>query len=63
MEGAVDEADEILDDQSEIPKLTLDLWRIIQHTSLQVQSSGRDVIIGADILIELFTEPAGHFLK
>ena len=36
---------------------------MIQRASLQVQSSGRDVMTGADLLVELFTEPAGQFLE
>ena len=63
MDGATDEADETVDDRPESLKLTPDLWHIIQSASLQAQSSGRDVMTGADLLVELFTKPAGQFLE
>src|SRR6266481_1347781 len=52
MEGAVDEAD---GNVSTGPNYTADLRRILQ-------SSGRRIVTGYDLLVELFTEPVGHFL-
>jgi|HubBroStandDraft_4_1064222.scaffolds.fasta_scaffold175841_1 ATP-dependent Clp protease adaptor protein ClpS len=71
MEGAVDDVDDEVDDEvdeaignrSGFDKLTPDLRRIIHRALVRAQSSGRDVTTGTDILIELFGEAAGHFLK
>jgi ATP-dependent Clp protease adapter protein ClpS len=60
MEAAVDEA---ADNPSNGPKFTADLHRVVRLAVIQVQSSGRQVLTGADMLVELFTEPVGHFLQ
>jgi ATP-dependent Clp protease ATP-binding subunit ClpA len=60
MDGAVDED---TDAPSEVPNYTSDLHGILQRASTHVQTSGRGVVDGADMLVELFAEPAGHFLQ
>jgi ATP-dependent Clp protease ATP-binding subunit ClpA len=60
MNGVVDED---TDAPSEAPNYTSDLHRVLQLASTQVQTSRRDVVDGADVLVELLAEPAGHFLQ
>jgi ATP-dependent Clp protease adapter protein ClpS len=60
MEGAIDEAG---GNVSAAPNYTADLHRILQLAVVQVQSSERQVVTGADLLVELFTEPVGHLLQ
>jgi ATP-dependent Clp protease adapter protein ClpS len=60
MKGAVDE---VIDAPSAIPKYTADLHRILLQAATQVQTSGRKVMTGADILVELFNAPVGHLLQ
>jgi ATP-dependent Clp protease adapter protein ClpS len=56
-------ADEPAGEPSELWKDTPDLHRVLQIASTHVQSTGRAVVTGADILVELFTQPVGHFLQ
>jgi ATP-dependent Clp protease adapter protein ClpS len=62
--GYMDQAtDEPAGDPSELWKYTPDLHRVLQIASTHVQSAGRAMVTGADILVELFTQPVGHFLQ
>jgi ATP-dependent Clp protease adaptor protein ClpS len=66
MQSAADEPDETndsVDIPPDVPNLTSDLRHILQHAFVQVHEAGRDVATGADVLIVLLTEPAGHFLQ
>jgi ATP-dependent Clp protease adapter protein ClpS len=55
--------DEPAGDASELWKYTPDLHRVLQIASTHVQSTGRAMVTGADILVELFTQPVGRFLQ
>jgi len=60
MQGATDGDS---DDPSQASKFSPDLDRVVEIASTQVRSAGRHVVTGVDILVGLFTEPAGHFLQ
>src|SRR5437588_6796443 len=60
VEGATDG---VVDEPSGGPKFTADLQRVLGLAATQVQSSRRQIVTGADLLVELFTEPVGHFLQ
>jgi ATP-dependent Clp protease ATP-binding subunit ClpA len=50
-------------DSSEVPKHTPELHSVMQLAATHVQSAGRTAVTGADILVQLFTQPVGHFLE
>jgi ATP-dependent Clp protease adapter protein ClpS len=56
-------ADEAAVDSFDVPKYTLELQRVLQIASTHVQSAGRAMVTGADVLVELFTQPVGYFLQ
>src|SRR5215475_7747785 len=60
VDGAVDED---ADAPSEVPNYTSDLHRILQRASTQAQTSGRGVVDGAAMLVELLADPAGPVLQ
>jgi ATP-dependent Clp protease adapter protein ClpS len=62
MQSAADEADDAVAPSPDGPRLTPELRQVLEWTFAAVHTSGRDVATGADVLIELFTQPAGHFL-
>jgi len=45
---------------SEEPKLTTSFQRVLQRAAIHVQSSGRDEVTGANMLIALFSEKESH---
>jgi ATP-dependent Clp protease adapter protein ClpS len=55
--------DEPAGDSSEPWKYTPELHSVLQIASTHVQSVGRAMVTGTDILVELFTQPVGHFLQ
>jgi ATP-dependent Clp protease adapter protein ClpS len=55
--------DEPADDPSEVSKFSADLHRVLQLAATHVQSVGRPMVTGADIVVELFTQPVRHFLQ
>ena len=56
LEGAVDE---VADDPAAVPKYTADLHRILRLGVIQVESSGRQTMTGADLLVELSPSRSG----
>ena len=60
MEGATDEAGYTTFTE---PRLSAQLNRVLQRAAAHAQHAGRDAVTGADALVELFSEPVGHFLE
>jgi ATP-dependent Clp protease adaptor protein ClpS len=63
MESAVDETDGIIDGLPEPSRLSADLRRVLGYAVTEAGKFGRQLAAGSDVLIELFSEPAGHFLQ
>ncbi len=63
MKSARDDKDDSADPQPDRFRIASDLAEILQQTLTQIRTSGRDVATGADVLVELFGEPCGHFLQ
>jgi ATP-dependent Clp protease ATP-binding subunit ClpA len=60
MEGATDEAGYTT---FTTPRLSAQLKQVLSRAAAHVQNTGRDAVTGADALVEVFREPAGHFLQ
>jgi ATP-dependent Clp protease adaptor protein ClpS len=45
------------------PRLSAELKGLLQRAEAHVQNTGRAAMTGADALVELFSEPVGHFLE
>mgnify|MGYP001207230897 CR=1 FL=1 len=52
--------DEFQVDQGEAPKPTAGFQRVIQRAVIHVQSSGREEVTGANVLVALFSERESH---
>jgi ATP-dependent Clp protease adapter protein ClpS len=62
--GHIDQAaDEATGSSTDVPKYTPELHSVLQRTAIHVQSAGRTMATGADVLVELFTRPVGQFLQ
>ena len=54
------ELDDIRTDQSSEPKPTAGFQRVVQRAVIHVQSSGREEVTGANVLVALFSERESH---
>ena len=54
------ELNEILDEKVTEPKPTASFQRVIQRAVIHVQSSGREEVTGANVLVALFSERESH---
>jgi ATP-dependent Clp protease adapter protein ClpS len=60
------ELENLVSDRNEDPEPTADFQRVIQRAVMHVESSARDEVTGADVLVAIFAEresPAAHFLQ
>jgi ATP-dependent Clp protease adaptor protein ClpS len=62
MQSAVDKTDNAVTPYPDGPRQTPEVQRLLQQAIAGVVTAGRDIVTGADVLIMLFTEPAGDFL-
>ncbi len=62
MQPAADEIDDAVAPPPDGPRLTPELQQVLEGVFAEVHTAGRDAATGADILIGLFAQPAGHFL-
>lgn len=54
------ELDDIRTDPSSEPKPTAGFQRVVQRAVIHVQSSGREEVTGANVLVALFSERESH---
>ena len=54
------ELDELINLEMEEPKPTAGFQRVIQRAVIHVQSSGREEVTGANVLVALFSERESH---
>ncbi len=54
------ELDDIRSDRSSEPKPTAGFQRVVQRAVIHVQSSGREEVTGANVLVALFSERESH---
>lgn len=54
------ELDDIRNDRSSEPKPTAGFQRVVQRAVIHVQSSGREEVTGANVLVALFSERESH---
>ncbi len=55
-----DELDNLVVDREEDPKPTAGFQRVLQRAAIHVQSSGREEVTGANVLVAIFSERESH---